>query len=201
MWKPDRNNDEEESDNSGYTSGESFQSNGTSSGSYQQTGQNRVNSPTGSRIISLMKGMFINEWELPSASFQQSSSAQQSSASAQAWSVVQQPSSFLYRLSCSKHLLPLLLIILAFMMYIRFGAWMARRRSWRDISREAKTKVKRQKSNRILLGLSCSLRQQTIFSPNSDTCYIAIYWINWQCWLGSIFRVQPPWTLLSRILE
>ncbi|EMT64154.1 hypothetical protein FOC4_g10010641 [Fusarium odoratissimum] len=61
MWKPDRNNDEEESDNSGYTSGESFQSNGTSSGSYQQTGQNRVNSPTGSRIISLIKGIFIDE--------------------------------------------------------------------------------------------------------------------------------------------
>ncbi|KAF5684129.1 hypothetical protein FDENT_6871 [Fusarium denticulatum] len=64
MWTIDRNNNVEENNSGGDTSGESFQSNGTSGGSYQQTGQNGVNPPTRSRIIILIKAMFIliDEW-------------------------------------------------------------------------------------------------------------------------------------------
>lgn len=82
MWTIDRNNNVEESDGSGYTSNESFQFDGVSSGSYEQTGQNEVNPPTGSRIIILMKAMPIDERQLPLAWPQQTSSAQTSSASA-----------------------------------------------------------------------------------------------------------------------
>ncbi|KAF4425241.1 hypothetical protein FACUT_9994 [Fusarium acutatum] len=80
MWTIDRNNNVEESDSSEYTSGESFQPNGTSGGSYQQTGQNGVNTPTGSRIIILIKAMLIDERQLLLAWSQQTSSAQTSVA-------------------------------------------------------------------------------------------------------------------------
>ncbi|KAF5543783.1 hypothetical protein FPHYL_11180 [Fusarium phyllophilum] len=42
-----------------------FKSNGTSGGSYQQTGQNGANPPTGSRTMILIKGMLIDERHLP----------------------------------------------------------------------------------------------------------------------------------------
>ncbi|KAF5722298.1 hypothetical protein FMUND_3080 [Fusarium mundagurra] len=61
MWAIDRNDNVEESDSSLYTSDESSQSNRTSGGSYQQTGQDGVNPPTRSRIIILMKTMLIVE--------------------------------------------------------------------------------------------------------------------------------------------
>ncbi|RKL41086.1 hypothetical protein BFJ72_g5981 [Fusarium proliferatum] len=76
----DRNN-VEESNSSGYTSNESFQFDGVSSGSYQQTGQSEVNPPTGSRIIILIKAMLIDERQLPLAWPRQTSSAQTSPAS------------------------------------------------------------------------------------------------------------------------
>ncbi|KAF5592597.1 hypothetical protein FPCIR_5627 [Fusarium pseudocircinatum] len=59
MWTIDMNNNMEENNSSGDTSGESFQSNGTNGASYQQTGQNGVNPPTRSRIIILIKAMLI----------------------------------------------------------------------------------------------------------------------------------------------
>ncbi|KAF5623765.1 hypothetical protein F25303_11664 [Fusarium sp. NRRL 25303] len=67
MWAIDRNNNVEESDSGGYTSNESFQFDGVSSGSYQQTEQSEVNAPTGSRIIILIKAMLIDEQQLPLA--------------------------------------------------------------------------------------------------------------------------------------
>ncbi|KAF4496529.1 hypothetical protein FAGAP_7297 [Fusarium agapanthi] len=79
MWTLDRNNNMEESDSSGYNSGESLESNGASGDSYQQTGQNGVNPPTESRIIILIKAMLIDERHLPLAWPHQTSSTQTSS--------------------------------------------------------------------------------------------------------------------------
>jgi hypothetical protein len=90
MRKTDENNDDEESDNSSDTFGESLQPIGTSNGSYQQTGQDRVTLPTGGRIVHIGNGIVIVIQELRinpqcrSCSVQQPSSAQQSSASASA---------------------------------------------------------------------------------------------------------------------
>ncbi|KAF5613932.1 uncharacterized protein FSUBG_544 [Fusarium subglutinans] len=67
MWTIDRNNNVEESDSSSYTSGESFESNGTGGGPYQQTGQDGVNPLTESRYIILIKAMLIDERHLPLA--------------------------------------------------------------------------------------------------------------------------------------
>lgn len=59
MWIINMDNNVEENNSSGDPSGESFQSNGTSGGSYQQMGQNGSNPTTKSRTIILIKAMLM----------------------------------------------------------------------------------------------------------------------------------------------